>query len=123
MLLVLLLQLLLLLLLLLTVPGLLGEDLFSLQNTGVNRPSDMGTSPSSRGGDASGDVHLEVAVLQVARPEGLLAVVERQHGLHAVDEHLQALLQGRHVIGQARVLTNLGTTNEASCCRRYSGIS
>jgi hypothetical protein len=45
-LLVLLLQLLLLLLLLLTVPGLLGEDLFSLQNTGVNREQQRYASPS-----------------------------------------------------------------------------
>lgn len=52
-------------------------------------------------------MYLQVAVLQVSDPKGLLTVVECQHGLHPVHEQLQALLQGRDVIGQAHVLANL----------------
>lgn len=52
-------------------------------------------------------MYLQVAVLQVSDPKGLLTVVECQHGLHPVHEQLQALLQGRDVIGQAHVLVNL----------------
>ena len=36
-----------------------------------------------------------------------LAFVDRQHGLDPVDEHLQTLLQRRHLIGQSNVLHNL----------------
>lgn len=52
-------------------------------------------------------LHLQVAVLQVSDPKGLLTIVEYQHGLHPVHKQLQALLQGRDMIGQTRVLVNL----------------
>ncbi len=51
--------------------------------------------------------HLEVPVLEVAKPKGVRALVERQHRLDAVEEQLQALLERRHVIGQRRVLFDL----------------
>lgn len=63
---------------------------------------------------AEGLLYLQVTVLQVPDPEGLLTVVERQHGLHPVHKQLQALLQGRDVIGQAGVLVNLLQTSGRS---------
>lgn len=51
--------------------------------------------------------YLQVAILQVSDPKGLLTVVERQHGLHSVNKQLQALLQGWYVVGQACILTIL----------------
>lgn len=51
--------------------------------------------------------YLQVPILQVSHPKGLLAVVEGQHGLHSVHEELQALLQSRHMVGQAGILINL----------------
>lgn len=51
--------------------------------------------------------YLEVTVLEVAQPECLLAVVERQHGLHPVHKLLQAFLQSGNMVREARVLADL----------------
>lgn len=51
--------------------------------------------------------YLEVTVLEVAQPECLLAVVERQHGLHPVHKLLQAFLQCGNMVCKACVLADL----------------
>ena len=60
--------------------------------------------------------YLQVAVLEVAQPESLLAVVERQHGFDPVHKLLQAFLQRWNVVGQARVLSDLSVKHNKPVC-------
>ncbi len=61
--------------------------------------------------------HFESPVLKVAEPEGVQALVDSEHGLDAVDEQLQALLEWRNLVRQRHVPHDLQTNRKQSQCR------